>query len=130
MSTQGPCWVAGLVVDDDGRVLLVTRSEREWDLPSGVLRRGEPTAAAVRRVVAEQATIGVSVGYLLGVHPGVHDRPTLVFTAQHAQGRATAAGGTRRCRWVPPTAAVGLMGPTRAAQLAGIWASVDTRCTS
>lgn len=130
MNAAGPCWVAGLVIDDAGRVLLVTRSERAWDLPSGALNRGEPTAVAVRRVVADQATIGVSVGHLLGVHDGVHDRPTLVFTAKHVRGRATAAGGVRRCLWVPLRTAAGLMGGTRAAQLAGIWTSVDTRCTS
>lgn len=129
MNRPGLCWVAGLVMADDGKqILLIERDEQQWDLPSGPLYRSEPIAQAVRRVVSEQATLGVRVGHLIGVHDvreGVAEagqaavKTTLVFTAQHVLGRPTPAGPTRRCRWVPLTHAAPMLGPARAVQLTG-----------
>lgn len=136
MSRPGLCWVAGLVVADDGEhVLLVERDEQQWDLPGGPLYRGEPIAPAVRRVVSAQATLGVRIGHLIGVHDVRHSVPnagpmavktTLVFTAQHVLGRPTPAGPTRRCLWVPLPQAPLMMGPARAVQLAGASAGAAT----
>ena len=117
---QQPCWVAAVIRDETGNVLLVrSGDDQAWDLPSGTLSRGEDVVAAVRRVVAESATIGVSVGWLAGIHSTVHDGLTLVFLARHAAGRVAPAGRTRTCRWVSPADAARILWPARAEQLRG-----------
>lgn len=133
MSTPGPCWIAGLVLADDGQhVLLVERDEHQWDLPSGPLHRREPIAQAVRRVVAAQATLGVRVGHLIGAHEvpdGLHGKTTLVFTTQHVLGRPAATGSTRSCRWVTLPQAAHMLGPARAIQLTGAGPTMTVRPT-
>ncbi|MEJ7628090.1 MAG: NUDIX domain-containing protein [Nocardioidaceae bacterium] len=60
--------VTGVVLDDEGRVLLNQRSENgRWSLPSGILEPGEQPAAAVVREVEEETAVFVSVRALTSV---------------------------------------------------------------
>ena len=95
MSGQDPlgCWLAvvsnfgdrcgyrlQVVHDDRGHVLVARRGDTQaWDLPVGLLHRGEDVLAGVRRVVADSVTVGVSVEWLAGMHSQVRDGLTLVF---------------------------------------------------
>ena len=45
---------AGGVVVDDGRVLVLENTSREWVFPKGKLKRGEPYSRAATREVAEE----------------------------------------------------------------------------
>ena len=48
------CWVAVVVSDDRGHLLVAKRGDTQaWDLPVGLLHRWEDVLAGVRRVVAE-----------------------------------------------------------------------------
>ena len=87
-------------------------------LPAGTIGRGEDVIAAVRRVVIGTATIGVSVGWMAGVHSHVHDGLTLVFLARRAAGRITPAGVIQTCCWATPRRglASALAGSGRAAR--------------
>jgi predicted NUDIX family NTP pyrophosphohydrolase len=91
-----------------------------WDLPSGVLRVGEDVCTGVRRVVSDTVTIGVTMGWLAGIHTHIRDGMTLVFLARHATGRATARGDVQQCRWVTPDVAFRMLWPRRAEQLRGV----------
>ena len=103
--TMQQCWVAAVIRDDDGNVLVARWADTQaWDLPSGALQVGEDICAGVRRVVAGTVTLGVSVGWLAGIHSDVRDGVTLVFLARHVTGRATACGDVQLCRWVQPRA--------------------------
>ena len=76
------CWVAAVIRDDDGNVLVARWVDTQaWDLPSGVLRIGEDvcTCTGVRRVVSDTVTVGVTVGWLAGIHTHIRDGMTLVF---------------------------------------------------
>jgi ADP-ribose pyrophosphatase YjhB (NUDIX family) len=122
MSVQGQrlCWLAVVVRDDTGRVLVARRGDTQaWDLPAGPLQVGEDVLSGVRRVVTESVTVGVSVLWLAGLHSQVRDGLTLVFSARHVTGRATPCGEVQTCRWVEPDVAVRMLWPLRAEQLRG-----------
>jgi predicted NUDIX family NTP pyrophosphohydrolase len=78
--TVQQCWVAAVIRDDDGNVLVARWVDTQaWDLPSGVLRIGEDVCTGVRRVVSDTVTVGVTVGWLAGIHTHIRDGMTLVF---------------------------------------------------
>jgi len=78
--TLQQCWVAAVIRDDDGNVLVARWADTQaWDLPSETLRVGEDVCTGVRRVVADAVTLGVSVGWLAGIHSHVRDGLTLIF---------------------------------------------------
>lgn len=123
MSPAAPtqvCWLSAVLQDEEGNVLVSRRRDSQaWDLPGGALRVGEDIHTGVRRVVAETATIGVSVGWITGIHSHIRDGVTMVFLAKHVTGRVTPQGDTQVCRWVPAPVAVRMLWPRRADQLLG-----------
>jgi 8-oxo-dGTP diphosphatase len=62
--------VGALIHDTDGRLLLVLRGHDpgrgQWSVPGGRVERGETDEAAVRREVAEETELSVTVGRLVG----------------------------------------------------------------
>lgn len=61
--------VAAVVLDGDGRVLLVRRADNgRWGLPMGQVERGETVAEAIAREVREEVGLEVSVLRLIGVY--------------------------------------------------------------
>jgi 8-oxo-dGTP pyrophosphatase MutT (NUDIX family) len=66
-----PLWLPGvtaLVVDDQGRVLMVQRSDNGlWTLPSGIAEPGEEMAFACAREVLEETGIVVRVEELISI---------------------------------------------------------------
>ena len=83
------CWVAAVIRDDDGNVLVARWADTQaWDLPSGTLRVGEDVCTGVRRVVADSVSLGVSVGWLAEIHAHVRDGMTLVFLPRHSSDRS------------------------------------------
>ena len=118
--TLQQCWVAAVIRDEDGNVLVARSADSQaWDLPVGPLRVGEDVCAAVHRVVADSVALGVSVGWMAGIHSHVRDGLTLIFLARHVTGRAAAKGDVQLCRWVTPHVAVRMLWPRRAEQLRG-----------
>jgi 8-oxo-dGTP diphosphatase len=80
--------VAGVVVGDDGRVLVVQRRDNgTWEIPGGVLELDEPIHAGLCREVREETGVEIMPGPLTGIYKNMaRGVVALVF-------RATRTGG-------------------------------------
>lgn len=57
-----------VIVDDDGRVLLVNPTYKaDWEVPGGVVELNESPSAACKREIAEELGIEVEIGELMCV---------------------------------------------------------------
>jgi ADP-ribose pyrophosphatase YjhB (NUDIX family) len=101
-----------LVVDGDGRLLLVRRAHdpygRTWDLPGGFLEENEHPLAALRRELLEETGLEVEplefVGAMLDRYGDGHDAATtlnLYWTAEVVGGDPRAGDDAAELRWFP-----------------------------
>lgn len=60
-----PVSVKGVVIDHDGRVLVLRNERDEWELPGGKLELGEDPAVCVAREIQEEASWPVTVQAIL-----------------------------------------------------------------
>ncbi len=62
-----PISMKGVVLDRQGRVLLLKNEREEWELPGGKLELGEEPAACVVREIEEESGWKIDAGPLLDV---------------------------------------------------------------
>jgi ADP-ribose pyrophosphatase YjhB (NUDIX family) len=95
--------VAGIVVDDEGQVLVIRRRDNNrWEPPGGVLELDETFEAGVRREVWEETGLTVRVDRLTGVYKNLsRGIVALVFRCTPESGSATATDEAREVRWMP-----------------------------
>jgi ADP-ribose pyrophosphatase YjhB (NUDIX family) len=96
--------VAGIVVADDGRILVVQRRDNgRWEPPGGVLELGETFEQGVRREVAEETGVRVEVERLTGVYKNLNRGVVaLVFRCRPVAGAPTETDESQRVRWFAP----------------------------
>ncbi|AIV35501.1 NUDIX hydrolase [Streptomyces sp. CCM_MD2014] len=94
--------VAGVVVRDDGRVLVIRRADNgTWEPPGGVLELDErPEDGAVREVL-EETGIRVSVERLTGVYKNVsRGVVALVFLCRPIDGAERTSSESTAVEWL------------------------------
>ena len=96
--------VAGVVTDEQGRVLLVRRADNnEWEPPGGVVERDEDLLSALAREVREESGYRVRPGRLTGVYKNMERGiVALVFRCTGAEGSPHTSRETTAVRWVAP----------------------------
>jgi ADP-ribose pyrophosphatase YjhB (NUDIX family) len=99
--------VGGLVTDGDGRLLLVLRANDpgrgRWSVPGGRVEPGEDDEAAVRRELAEETALSVTVGRLVGMVERPAPRGVFAiydYLCVPNGGTATAGSDAAGIRWV------------------------------
>jgi len=94
--------VAGVIVDDQGRALVIRRRDNgHWEPPGGVLELDETIADGLRREILEETGLDVEVGNLTGVYKNMtRGIVALVFRCKVIGGHLTETDETRSFRWV------------------------------
>ncbi|MFD3822633.1 NUDIX hydrolase [Streptomyces sp. NPDC058625] len=95
--------VAGVIVDDQGRALLIQRRDNgQWEPPGGIVEREETLPEALQREVLEETGIKIVLpATLTGVYKNMTGLiVSLVFRCEAADGTPTTGNETRALRWV------------------------------
>lgn len=105
--------VAGVVVDDAGRALVVRRhTPARWELPGGALEHGETLTAGLVREVREETGLQVTALRLTGVYQNMALGPVaVVFLCRRDGGHERLSDETTDWRWVSRDEIVALMPP-------------------
>ena len=103
--------VAGVVVDETGRVLVVQRRDNaRWEAPGGILERDETFEEGVVREVAEETGILVDVDRLTGVYKNLtRGIIALVYRCHPIGGQGRSTDESSQVRWVHRNEIDGLM---------------------
>ncbi|MFE6975576.1 NUDIX hydrolase [Streptomyces sp. NPDC057682] len=93
--------VAGVVVREDGRVLVIRRADNgAWEAPGGVLELDERPENGVRREVLEETGVKVDPVRLSGVYKNMERAiVALVFLCRPAGGEERASVEASEVRW-------------------------------
>lgn len=94
--------VAGIVVRDDDRVLVIRRDDNgRWEAPGGVLELGESFEDGVRREVLEETGLTVKVERLTGVYKNLtHGIVAMVYRCHPGDGDTHPTAEAREVRWM------------------------------
>ncbi len=104
MSTERPhsVSVAGVIVDDAGRALLIKRRDNgKWEPPGGVLEREETIPDALQREVLEETGIKIAhPATLTGIYKNMTGLiVSMVFRCEAIDGTPTTGAETRALLW-------------------------------
>lgn len=93
--------VAGVIVDDHGRALLVQRRDNHtWEPPGGVLELGESIDEGLCREVREETGLDVEPVALTGVYKNMNRGiVALVFRCKVTGGEPRISNETEAFRW-------------------------------
>ncbi len=95
--------VAGLVVDDGGRVLMIRNLRNEWEFPGGQVEEGENLIEALQREVLEETGVKVSVDGLVGVYSNVQSHIVMLdFRCKAVGGELKTSAESLEVEWVEP----------------------------
>ena len=111
--------VAGVVTDDDGRVLVIQRHDNgHWEPPGGILELHETFEQGVQREVLEETGVQVSVDALTGVYKNMsRGIVALVYRCSIRAGHPRTSKETTSVRWVDRDQIDNLMSPAYAARI-------------
>jgi ADP-ribose pyrophosphatase YjhB (NUDIX family) len=94
--------VAGVVIDEDGRALVIQRRDNaHWEPPGGILERNETITDGLLREVREETGLTVEPVALTGVYKNMsRGIVSLVFRCRMVSGQLTENSEVVGFRWV------------------------------
>ncbi|WP_219509294.1 NUDIX hydrolase [Nonomuraea ceibae] len=94
--------VAGVIVDDQGRALLIQRRDNgHWEAPGGVLELNEDIISGLRREIREETGLDVEPELLTGVYKNMkRGIIALVFRCRATGGSLTVTNESQDFRWL------------------------------
>jgi ADP-ribose pyrophosphatase YjhB (NUDIX family) len=111
--------VAGVVIREDGRILVIRRADNgTWEPPGGVLELTETLEDGVRREVYEETGIKVAVDRLTGVYKNMtRGVVALVFRCHPEGGHEQLSEETTAIDWLTPEQIKASMGEVYAIRI-------------
>jgi 8-oxo-dGTP diphosphatase len=111
--------VAGIVVRNDDRVLVIRRDDNDhWEAPGGVLELNESFEDGVRREVLEETGLKITVERLTGVYKNLtHGIVALVYRCRPAGGDAHPTVEAREVCWMAREEVQSAMNPAFAVRV-------------
>lgn len=111
--------VAGAVIREDGRMLVIKRRDNgNWEPPGGVLELDETPQEGVVREVLEETGIHVEVEQLTGVYKNMaRGIVALVFRCKPTGGEESTTSETTAVEWLTPEQAPERMSEVYATRL-------------
>ncbi|MBB2742898.1 UNVERIFIED_ORG: ADP-ribose pyrophosphatase YjhB (NUDIX family) [Microbispora rosea subsp. rosea] len=94
--------VAGVILDDQGRALLIQRRDNgHWEAPGGVLELDEDIESGLKREVREETGLEVEPIALTGVYKNMtRGIVALVFRCRAVGGQLSETDESRAFRWL------------------------------
>ena len=111
--------VAGVVIDTDGRALVIQRRDNgHWEPPGGVLELGETFEQGVQREVLEETGVQVTVDALTGVYKNMkRGIVALVYRCSIKAGHPRSSSEATSVRWIDRDQIDVLMSPAYATRV-------------
>jgi 8-oxo-dGTP diphosphatase len=115
--------VAGIVVREDGRVLVIRRDDNgQWEAPGGVLELDESFEDGVRREVLEETGLTITVERLTGVYKNLtHGIVALVYRCRPTAGDTHPTAEAREVRWMTREEVQSAMSPAFAVRVLDVF---------
>lgn len=110
MSYNHKVSVAGLVTNEEGKILLVNSPWRGWEYPGGLIEPGETFQQALHREIREEAGVEVEITGFVGICKNVGlDIVNIDFTCRYISGELTTSDESTEVIWATPEEAMRMM---------------------
>ena len=91
---------AGLVTNDEGKILLVKSPLRGWEYPGGLIEPGETFQQALKREIREEAGVEVEITGFVGICKNIEkDIVNIDFTCRYISGELTPSEESTEVIW-------------------------------
>lgn len=102
--------VAGLVTNEEGKILLVKSPWRGWEYPGGLIEPGETFQQALHREIREESGVEVEITGFVGICKNVEkDIVNIDFTCRYVSGTLTTSEESTEVIWATPEQAMELI---------------------
>lgn len=102
--------VAGLVTNEEGKILLVNSPWRGWEYPGGLIEPGETFQQALHREIREESGVEVEITGFVGVCKNVErDIVNIDFKCRYVSGELTPSEESTEVIWATPEEAMELI---------------------
>ena len=102
--------VAGLVTNDEGKILLIKSPWRGWEYPGGLIEPGETFQQALHREIREESGVEVEITGFVGICKNTEKNIVNIdFTCRYVSGELTTSDESTEVIWAAPEEAFSLV---------------------